>query len=294
MKKIPIKAAGILTAMLCLSAFPAFAGTGGGSETRTGGQTDVMAGVAIDYMGELRFEVKEEKTMAPIPGASIELWIPGILGGDGAYVLFGVTDQEGALELEVAYQKGQENQWIDSDGKLTFDGSTLYLPENRIQYQAYKAGWLPYPKQDEVILTWEEIPQVEIVLLHKEEGPTEESTEEGPTEERPTEERPTEERPTEDRPDEDRPDEDRPDEDRPDEERPEEERPDREKPTQPSETLFIIEETEVPEIPQIPEEELPKTGVEQYARYWGMAFLFFLAAAVTAGVILYRGKKKKP
>ena len=48
MKKIPIKAAGILTAMLCLSAFPAFAGTGGGSETRTGGQTDVMAGVAID------------------------------------------------------------------------------------------------------------------------------------------------------------------------------------------------------------------------------------------------------
>ena len=256
-KKIKMKAAGILAAIMCLFAFPAFAGTGGGSETRTNGQTDVMAGVAVDYMGKLRFEVKEEKTMAPIPGASIELWIPGILGGNGAYVLFGVTDEEGALELDIAYQKGQENQWIDSDGKLTFDGSILYLPENRIQYQAYKADWLPYPKQDEVILTWEEIPQVVTVLLHKKGGSTGGGDSGGGDSEGG-------------------------------------ETPESIPVTVIPEIPQLPGQPQFPEVPQLPGGGIPKTGVEQYARYWGMAFLFFLAAAVLAGVILHREKKKKP
>mgnify|MGYP006866776588 CR=1 FL=1 len=245
-KKIRMKAAGILAAVMCLFAFPAFADTGGGSETRTNGQTDVMAGVTVDYMGKLRFEAKEEKTMAPIPGASIELWIPGILGGNGAYVLFGITDEEGALELDIAYRKDQKNQWIDSEGKLTFGGSILYLPENRIQYQAYKADWLPYPKQDEVILTWEEIPQVVTVLLHKKGGSTGGGGSGGGE-------------------------------------------------TPESVPVTVIPETpQIPEVPQLPGGRIPKTGVEQYARYWGTAFLFFLAAAVLAGVILHREKKKKP
>lgn len=242
--------------MLCwLQGLTAFAGTGGGSETRANGQTEVLAGVVVDYMGKLRFEVKDEKTLNPIPGASVELWIPGINGEEGAYVLFGVTDENGVLELDVAYQTGgKENQFVTTDGKLTFGGSLLYLSGNHLKYQVYKAGWLPYPKQGEVTLELKEVPQVITVLLHKPEssgggdddggggdGGSSHGGNGG------------------------------------------------------SDSTQIITEDEValsdrPVVPPI--EPIPKTGVENHSLFWGAALLFFAAAAGVMGLILFMEKRK--
>lgn len=171
MKRTLKMAAAALFAWILAFAFPAWAATEGGTQGQRNGQTEVIAGVAVDYMGKLRFEVKDEATKNPIKGASVELWIPGINGGEGAYVLFGVTDENGALELDVAYNRsGQENTFETADGKLEFNGTLLYLDNNQLKYQIYKAGWLPYPKRGEVKLELHEIPQVVVVYLYQKGG----------------------------------------------------------------------------------------------------------------------------
>lgn len=243
--------------MVCwFQVLTAFAGTEGGSETRSNGQSEVLAGVVVDYMGKLRFEVKDEKTLNPIPGASVELWIPGIRGGEGAYVLFGITDEHGVLELDVAYQTGgQENQFVTTDGKLTFGGSLLYLSGNHLKYQVYKAGWLPYPKQGEVTLELKEVPQVITVLLHKPEGGGGGnggggnggggSGHGGNS-------------------------------------------------SFDSSQIETKEEVPVPDYTGVqPIAPMPKTGVENYSLFWGAALLFFVMAAGVMGLILFKEKRKK-
>ena len=148
------------------------------------GGTSVYAGVTVDYMGRVRFLVLEKKSGAPIPGVSLEIWIPS----QNRYVLCGVTDEDGGVEFDVVYESGRDAEIgikvpdnIDSQtqpaqptnlssqaqpftlrskaasfsifGKLlptinnedVVRGSVLYLPENTISYRCYKWGYYPYP-----------------------------------------------------------------------------------------------------------------------------------------------------
>lgn len=236
---------------LCLGVFSSFAAAGGGAEVRTDGQTEIWAGVVVDYMGKLRFEVKDEATGDPIPGASVELWIPGINGGEGAYVLFGVTDENGVLELDVTRNtRGQESTFETIDGKLTFGGSLLYLSDNHLQYQVYKAGWLPYPQRGEVTLELKEVPQVVVVWLHKKGGngdgggPGGGSGDGGRTQ-----------------------------------------------------VVTEINAEDPPLAVLFPEEVplaiIPKTGVEDYAWFWGIGCAALLAAAALTAILLWRERRKR-
>lgn len=139
------------------------AATGGGAEPTRDGQTDVMAGVAVDYMGKLQFLALDRDTGDPIPGASVEIYIPSL----DRYVLFGVTDANGILELDVAFGD-RVGQYTETGGQTVFNGITLYLKDRNISYRVYKAGWLPYPFDGTVELHTREVPQVVTVHLYKE------------------------------------------------------------------------------------------------------------------------------
>lgn len=253
--RMRIRAFALALVLACLSAFPAWAASGGGTGPQRDGQTDVFAGVAVDYMGKLRFEIKDRNGGAAIPGASVELWIPGLNGGEGAYVLFGVTDEEGALELDVAYNRGgQSNQFETTDGKLTFKGSLLYLSGNKLDYQVYKADWLPYPSRGTVTLELKEIPQVVVVYLHKKGGGGGSGDDGGGGKD-------TGNRGT-------------------------------------PEEGYVIVDSEVPlasiDGPEVPLAPIPKTGVENYALFWGIGGALLLLAAAVVYWLLYReGKNGK-
>lgn len=243
----------IALALACLCPLSAFGdarvGTEGKTESRTGGQTEIQAGVVVDYMGRLRFEVKDEKTQDPIPGASVEIRIPEVNDGEGAYVLFGVTDEEGALELDVAYS---------GDGQDTgIDGSTLYLSDNILDYQVYKADWLPYPKQGQVAVDLKEVPQVVTVFLHKpSDGGGNGGGSGGGN-------------------------------------------GGSQNPNQIITDNEVPLDTIVPENPyevlpdgEVPTGWIPKTGVENYALFWGAGCAAFLAAAGIIVWMLYREKRQ--
>jgi len=161
----------LLASLLCLLVgFPAGAGTEGGAEPVRNGQTEVQAGVVVDYMGKLRFVVLERNTTIPIPGASVEIYITAL----NRYVLFGLTDANGIYELDVAYNMDPNTsdsaQFTESNGNYTFTGSPLYLSSNDIRYRVYKAGWLPHPSIGETVLGTTEVPQVITIYLHKPTG----------------------------------------------------------------------------------------------------------------------------
>lgn len=191
-----------------------FAQTEGDAVPYARGKTEVQAGVTVDYMGRVRFEVKDEKTKNPIPGASIELWVPSLNHGAGAYVLCGMTDSEGVLE-------------VDAEG-------------NNIRYQVYKADWLPYPRTGEEEISMKTIPQIIKVWLYQNSGGN---------------------------------------------------------PNEPSHTDSTKPVEPVsPVIPQPgsdgePGTGIPKTGVENYAFFWGAGALALLAAAGIVGAMTLRERK---
>lgn len=161
---------GLLTVLcmaLWLTAGMTWAGQSQSVGTYNGGQTDIMAGVIVDYMGKLRFEVYQRGTTTPIEGASVELYVTSL----ERYVLLGMSDANGVFELDIAYNTDSttdlDAQFQTVDGTLTFKGTLLYLNNNELQYQIYKSGWLPYPYQGTVVLAWDEIPQVITVYLYK-------------------------------------------------------------------------------------------------------------------------------
>lgn len=158
----------LICGLLCLlTGFPAWAGSSGGATPKQDGQTEVQAGVVVDYMGKLRFVVLEEGTEIPIPGASVEIFIPAL----DRYVLFGLTDANGIYELDVAYNMDpnipDSAQFDEVDGNYTFTGSPLYLSSNNIRYRVYKVDWLPHPSVGETMLGTTEFPQVITIYLHK-------------------------------------------------------------------------------------------------------------------------------
>ncbi|MGL5437027.1 MAG: LPXTG cell wall anchor domain-containing protein [Lachnospiraceae bacterium] len=154
--------------VLWLTAGAAWANSG--AQTVKDGQTEIMAGVVVNYMGKLRFLVLERNTLNPIEGASVELYIPSL----DRYVLFGLTDTNGIYELDIAYNTDPNadlnSQFTAVNGDYSFQGSLLYLNSNKIVYQVYKAGWLLYPTQGEEVLTGEEMPQVITVYLYQKGG----------------------------------------------------------------------------------------------------------------------------
>jgi len=88
----------LMCMFLLLSAQTALAETSGGAWRDPSG-THITAGVMVDYMGKLRFTIVDADTGEPIPGASIEIYIATL----DRYVLVGVTDANGNLEMDVAY-----------------------------------------------------------------------------------------------------------------------------------------------------------------------------------------------
>lgn len=161
----------LMCMFLLLSAQTALAETSGGAWRDPSG-TDITAGVMIDYMGKMRFTIVDADTGEPIPGASIEIYIATL----DRYVLVGVTDANGNLEMDVAYG-GRKNMTHGEDGKPVFSGSLdridqfaynsgqfmltqspLFLTDNTITYRVYKAQWLPYPHSGKMTLDIKQIP----------------------------------------------------------------------------------------------------------------------------------------
>lgn len=150
---------------LLLTEQSAMAASEGGAEPFRDGQTDVMTGVVVDYMGKLQYLVTDQSTKNPIPGASVEIYIPSL----DRYVLFGVTDANGILELDVAYGE-RTGQFVESGGQTVFPGTTLFLKDNNIAYRAYKSDWLPYPYEGTTVLETREVPQIITIALYKHKG----------------------------------------------------------------------------------------------------------------------------
>lgn len=157
--------------LFLFACFPVWAddnSLGEGSVPKRDGQTDIMAGVVVDYMGKLRFLVLDRDSDNPIAGVSVEIFIPSL----NRYVLFGLTDTNGMFELDVAYNMNysvpDSDQFINDDGNYTFNGTLVYLNDNNIQYRVYKAGWFPYPHTGSYILKGDKVPETITVKLYQE------------------------------------------------------------------------------------------------------------------------------
>lgn len=134
--------------------------------------TDITAGVTVDYMGKLRFIVKDEDTMEAIKGASVEIYVAGL----DRYVLFGQSDENGIYELDAAYAGDGENpmeQYTKKDGRITFSGKVARFDENQVLWKVYKKDYLPDPKEGEVMLNAVTLPYDVNVYLYKEAEETE-------------------------------------------------------------------------------------------------------------------------
>lgn len=134
--------------------------------------TDIAAGVTVDYMGKLRFIVKDEDTMEPIKGASVEIYVAGL----DRYVLFGQSDENGIYELDAAYAGDGEDpmeQYTKKDGRITFSGKVARFDENQILWKVYKKDYLPNPKEGEVMLNAVTLPYDVNVYLYQEPEETE-------------------------------------------------------------------------------------------------------------------------
>ena len=161
---------GLLILFVC---FPAWADgkiLGGGAIPKGNGDTDIMAGVVVDYMGKMRFLVLDRKFNTPIEDVSVEIFIPSL----NRYVLFGLTDSNGIYELEVAnsiaLSAPESEQFIKDGNNYTSNGMLVYLNSNRVQYRVYKAGWAPYPCSGIYTLKGEKEPETVTIYLYQRNG----------------------------------------------------------------------------------------------------------------------------
>ncbi|MFV0239781.1 MAG: hypothetical protein ACK5H4_07040 [Lacrimispora sphenoides] len=140
---------------------------GGGTVPKRNGRTDIVAGVVVDYMGKLRFQVLDRDNNNPIEGVSVEIFIPSL----NRHVLFGLTDSDGIYELDVAYNMASSvadsDQFIKNNENYTFNGTLVYLNDNNIQYRVYKAGWLPYPYNGSYLLKGDKVPETITIKLYQ-------------------------------------------------------------------------------------------------------------------------------
>jgi hypothetical protein len=174
MEKKKILLSGLIWGLLFLYAcFPVWADDnshGQGTVPKRNGQTEIIAGVVVDYMGKLRFQVLDRDSNNPIEGVSVEIFIPSL----NRYVLFGLTDSDGIYELDVAYNMNSSvtdsDQFMNDDGNYTFNGTLVYLNDNNIQYRVYKAGWLPYPYNGSYILKGDMVPETITIKLYQKNG----------------------------------------------------------------------------------------------------------------------------
>ncbi|WP_395548749.1 MULTISPECIES: hypothetical protein [unclassified Lacrimispora] len=159
--------------LFLFACFPVWAdgnSLGEGAVPKRDGQTDIMAGVVVDYMGKLRFLVLDRDLNKPIADASVEIYIPSL----NRYVLFGLTDSNGIYELDVAYNMNSSiadsDQFIKNNSEdYTFQGTLVYLNDNNIQYRVYKAEWLPYPYEGSYLVKGDKVPETIIVKLYQKE-----------------------------------------------------------------------------------------------------------------------------
>lgn len=134
--------------------------------------TDIAAGVTVDYMGKLRFIVKDEDTMEAVEGASVEIYVAAL----DRYVLFGQSNEDGIYELDAAYARDGEDpmdQYTKKDGRITFSGKVASFDQNQILWKVYKKDYLPNPKEGEVMLNTITLPYDVNVYLYKEPEETE-------------------------------------------------------------------------------------------------------------------------
>lgn len=165
--------------MMWISTNTVLADAIGGIEPNPPGGTQVIAGVVVDYMAKVRFEVKEKvPPHDPIPGASIEIYVPSL----SRYVLYGVTDSEGALEVNIIDESKQPDYQppgtrppnigfsdiTRTEGSLSFSRYLmLYLPNNTLTYKVYKSSYEPYPAYEQKKVNLDEIPTVYVTYLFK-------------------------------------------------------------------------------------------------------------------------------
>lgn len=150
-------------------------GSGGSVNAGSSAGTSVEGGVVVDYMGTLRFTVLERTTQKPLPGASVEIYIPSL----NRYVLFGITDGAGNYELNICYNMNpfidgldeSRKQFTDQSGEPVFQGDYLYLTSETIQYKIYKAKWGPDPVLNQAVLDRSVNPQIIIEHLYKKGDP---------------------------------------------------------------------------------------------------------------------------
>jgi hypothetical protein len=129
------------------------------------GRTDISAGIMIDYMGILRFQVRDKDTLEPVEGAFIELYVKGL----NKYILFGQSDENGIYQLDISYdQVNEEYQYMEKDGHITYIGSLAYFEESLIKWKVYKEGYQPYPETGEANLKELSTPYQIDVYLYKE------------------------------------------------------------------------------------------------------------------------------
>jgi len=162
---------GILTGILCiallLTAGTTWANHGQGAVSENNGQTDIMAGIVVHFMGKLRFEVYQLGTKTPIEGVSVELYITSL----DRYVLLGLTNVDGVYELDIAYNTDTSsnlgNRFQTLDGSSAMQETLLYFNSNEIRYQIYKSGWRPYPYHGSEKLEENKVLRVVIVYLYR-------------------------------------------------------------------------------------------------------------------------------
>lgn len=103
------------------------------------GTTDVWAGVTVDYMFPLRYEVYDAADKTPIEGASIEHY-----DYSGAEFIFvGRTDAGGVWVTEVAPSYWMHNiQGIETEsGAAVVDTTGLYTGEGALRHRVSKGGY---------------------------------------------------------------------------------------------------------------------------------------------------------
>ncbi|MGL4607655.1 MAG: LPXTG cell wall anchor domain-containing protein [Eubacteriaceae bacterium] len=128
--------------------------------------TDVLSHVIVDYMGKVRFVVRDKNTLEPIEGASIEIFVKSL----NRYVLFGLSDSNGVYELDIVY--GDDpltgERFEEINGQTIYKGSLAYVEDSQILWQVYKKDYLPYPEKGEFFISMETFPKEIDVYLYQE------------------------------------------------------------------------------------------------------------------------------